>query len=136
MPDDPVLVTCAEAITILGVTEATFARLLREGRFENMGGQGLYRSAELRAYRARDKRRGGPREPVTNAISDPRKTAALSVTGSPEIAPGKRNDPGLGNDTRRTCEGCGKPFRLKRADARTCSPACRKRVSRIAKVAA
>jgi len=29
-----------------------------------------------------------------------------------------------------TCEGCGQPFAPKRSDARTCGPACRKRVSR------
>jgi hypothetical protein len=29
-----------------------------------------------------------------------------------------------------TCAGCGHPFRIQRADARSCSPACRQRVYR------
>jgi hypothetical protein len=29
-----------------------------------------------------------------------------------------------------TCEGCGQPFTPRRSDAKTCGPACRKRVSR------
>jgi hypothetical protein len=62
---DPVLVDRDDARAILGVTASTFARLCREGRFEVWNG--LYRGAELRAYRARDKRRGASPKSVTNA---------------------------------------------------------------------
>lgn len=62
---EPVLVDREEALAILGVTEATFARFCREGRFENMGGRGgLWRSTELRKVVAR-RRRGGSRAAVT-----------------------------------------------------------------------
>jgi len=70
LADTPVLVGRAEACTILGVTEATFSRLCREGRFENMvceGRDALYRRAELRAYRAQDKRLGASPGSITNA---------------------------------------------------------------------
>ena len=45
LADHPVLVDRAEACAILGVSDATFARLCREGRFEDMGGRGLWRGA-------------------------------------------------------------------------------------------
>lgn len=32
---------------------------------------------------------------------------------------------------KRACDGCGEPINLRREDARTCSPRCRKRVSRL-----
>jgi hypothetical protein len=135
---EPVLVSQDEASEILGVTAATFARLCREGRFQNMcwGGEALYRSAELRAYQVRDKRRGGLQGTVTNAISEPSKSATLNGTAEPRIAPQTRNDPGLGNDTRRICPSCGKPFLVRRVDARTCSSACKKRVWRMGRRAA
>jgi hypothetical protein len=130
---DPVLVSQDEASEILGVTAATFARLCREAKFHNMswGGEALYRSAELRAYRAQDKRLVGSPGSVTNAISGPREAATLNGTADPTIAPQTRNDPGLGNDTRRICPSCGKPFSVRRADARTCSSVCKKRVWRM-----
>jgi len=67
---EPVLVDRVEAREILNVTDATFARLCREGRFENMvcaGRHALYRSVELRAYRAQDKRLGASPGSITNA---------------------------------------------------------------------
>ena len=96
---DPVLVGQDEASEILGVTAATFARLCREAKFQNMcwGGQALYRSAELRSYRAQDKRRVGSPRSVTNAISGPREAATLNGTAEHGIAPQTRSDPGLGN---------------------------------------
>jgi hypothetical protein len=128
-----VLVGPVEASEILGVTAATFARLCREAKFHNMcwGGEALYRSAELRSYRAQDGRRVGQPGSVTNAISGPREAATLNGTAEHGIAPQTRSDPGLGNDTRRLCACCGKPFSVRRADARTCSPACKKRVWRM-----
>jgi hypothetical protein len=51
--DYPVLVSRAEALSILGVTDATFARLRREGRFEQMvmyGPGELYRTVQLQAH--------------------------------------------------------------------------------------
>ena len=130
---DPVLVGQDEASEILGVTAATFARLCREAKFQNMcwGGEALYRSAELRSYRAQDKRLVGSPGSVTNAISGPSKAATVNGTPEHGIALQTRNDPGLGNDTRRLCACCGKPFSVRRADARTCSPACKKRVWRM-----
>jgi hypothetical protein len=86
---EPVLVDRAEAREILSVTDATFARLCREGRFENMvceGRHALYRSAELRAYRAQDGRRGAGRGSITNAGDKPKETAAKSVTQSSQMA--------------------------------------------------
>jgi hypothetical protein len=136
---EPVLVDRAEAREILGVTEATFARLCREGRFENMvceGRHALYRSAELRAYLAQDRRLRGSLGSITNAISEPREAATLNGTAEPRIAPQTRNDLGLGNDTRRICPSCGKPFLVRRSDARTCSSACKKRVWRMGRRAA
>jgi hypothetical protein len=133
---DPVLVDRVEACKILDVTDATFARLRREGRFENMawGGHALYRSAELRRYRTQAKRLGGiSRESVTNAIYKPKETAALNRTSPARIGAGERNDLGLAKDTRRTCEGCGGDFRPRRADARVCSATCRRRRSRAAR---
>jgi hypothetical protein len=134
----PVLVSPADACEILGVTEATFARLCREAKFHNMswGGDALYRSAELRAYRAQDKRRVGSPGSITNAISGAREAATLNGTADPTIAPQTRNDPGLGNDTRRICPSCGKPFSVRRTDARTCSSVCKKRVWRMGRRAA
>jgi hypothetical protein len=129
----PVLVGPTEACEILGVTAATFTRLCREGRFHNMcwGGEGLYRSAELRAYRARDGRRVGQPGSDTNAILGAREAATLNGTAGHGIAPQTRNDRGLGNDTRRLCACCGKPFSVRRADARTCSSVWKKRVWRM-----
>jgi hypothetical protein len=130
---DPVLVDRAEALAILGVTASTFSRLCRERRFEDMGGRGLWRSAELRRYRAADRRRGGFRQGVTNAFEEAKETAPESVTPSAQIARSERNHLGLGDDTLHCCEGCGHEFRPRRADARTCSPRCRQRVSRRAR---
>jgi hypothetical protein len=133
LADTPVLVGRTDACTILGVSDTTFARLCREGRFENMccgGGDPLYRSAELRAYRAKSRCRGASSKGVTNDFSSPRKTAPLRVTSKTEIAgcTGEPSEPG--NHTWPRCEGCQKPFRPHRAGQRACSPRCRKRVSR------
>src|SRR6516162_5299761 len=90
---EPVLVDRVEAREILNVTDATFARLCREGRFENMvcaGRHALYRSVELRAYRAQDKRRGASPGSITNAAERPSKSAL--VRGKPwgrPITPGR-----------------------------------------------
>ena len=134
--DDPVLVDRAEACAILGVTNATFARLCREGRFADRGGPGLFRSVELRAYRAQDKRLGASVKSVTNAAEEPSKSAPEARTQPAQVVPHARNDLGLGNDTLRRCEGCGREFRPRLADARTCSAACRKRASRRRSAAA
>ena len=130
LADHPVLVDRAEACAILGVSDATFARLCRERRFTNWGGPGLFRSVELRRYRAQDKRLGASPKGVTNAAGEPSKSAHLSVTPPAQIVAGARNDLGLGNDTLRRCEGCGRQFRPRRSDARSCSPACQKRAAR------
>ena len=135
---DPVLVDRAEACAILGVTEATFDRLRREGRFEDvvsLGPLSLYRSAELRAYRAAARRRGKSRN-VTSAISQPSKSAHLRVTSEWEIAgcTGERSEPA--NHTWAICEGCQKPFRPHRAGQLACSPACRQRARRQSRAAA
>jgi hypothetical protein len=130
---EPVLVDRAEAREILNVTDATFARLCREGRFENMvceGRHALYRSAELRAYRAQDKRLGGSLGSITNAAGEPSKSAPLRVTSGTEIGAGAGERPGTTNDTWPLCEGCQQPFRPNRAGMRVCSAACRKRRSR------
>jgi hypothetical protein len=131
--DDPVLVDSVEACSILGVTASTFSRLCREGRFEDMcsgGGDPLYRSAELRTYRAKSKCRGASSKSVTNAIPEPSKSAPEARTQPAQIVPHARNDLGLGNDTLRRCEGCGRQFRPRRADARSCSTTCQKRAAR------
>ena len=137
---EPVLVDRAEAREILSVTDATFARLCREGRFENMvceGRHALYRSAELRAYRARDKRLGGSLGSITNAAGEPSKSAPFRVTSGTEIGAGAGERPGTTNDTWPRCEGCHKSFRPHHAGMRVCSAACRKRRSRrIGKAAA
>jgi hypothetical protein len=132
---EPVLVDRAEAREILSVTDATFARLCREGRFENMvceGRHALYRSAELRAYRAQDKRRGGSLGSITNTKIEPKETAAETVTQSPQMAAD------AGESSARatmppgpTCPGCGRPFHPRRHNARTCSLACKQRVWRM-----
>jgi hypothetical protein len=134
---EPVLVDRAEAREILNVTDATFARLCREGRFENMvcegsraGSHELYRSAALRAYRAQDKRLGGSLGSITNAAGEPSRSAPLRVTSGTEIGAGAGERPGTTNDTWPRCEGCHKPFRPHRAGMRVCSAACRKRRSR------
>lgn len=129
----PLLVGRAEARTILGVSDATFGRLCREGRFENMvcdGPRALYRSAELRAYRAQDKRLGAARGSVTNAAGEPSKSSPLRVTSETEIAASAGERPGTTNETWPRCEGCHKRFRPHRAGMRSCSAVCRKRVSR------
>ena len=98
--ETPVLVDRAEACTLLGVSDTTFARLCREGRFENMccgGGDPVYRSAELRAYRAQDKRLGASPKSVTNAAGEPSKSAPEARTQPAQIVAGARNDLGLGN---------------------------------------
>ena len=132
---EPVLVDRAEAREILSVTDATFARLCREGRFENMvceGRHALYRSAELRAYLAQDKRRGGSPGSITNAAGEPSKSAPLRVTAGTEIGAGAGERPETTNDTWPRCAGCHKPFRPHRAGMGVCSAACRKRRSRAA----
>ena len=139
LADTPVLVGRAEACTILGVTEATFSRLCREGRFENMvcaGRHALYRSVELRAYRAQDKRRGASPGSITNAAERPSKSAPLGVTSGTEIGAGAGKALGTTNHTRTICEGCQKPFRPHRAGQRLCSTACRQRARRARRAAA
>ena len=136
---EPVLVDRAEAREILNITDTTFARLCREGRFENMvceGRHALYRSAELRAYRAQDKRRGGSLRGVTNAARQPRKSAGLGVTSGTEIGAGAGKALGTTNHTGAICEGCQKPFRPHRAGQRVCSTACRQRARRTRRAAA
>ena len=132
--DYPVLVDRTDALAILGVSETTFARLCREGRFENRVCAGppreLYMASELRAYRARDKRLGASQKGVTNAAEEPRKSAGLAVTSETEIGAGAGERPGTTNEAWAICEGCQKPFRPHRAGMRVCSPKCRKRVSR------
>jgi hypothetical protein len=138
--DYPVLVDRSDALAILGVSETTFARLCREGRFENRVCAGppreLYMASELRRYRARDRRLGASAKGVTNTAGERSKSAHLSVTPPAQIGAGERNDLGLGNDTLRRCEGCGREFRPRRSDARTCSAACRKRAFRRRSAAA
>ena len=129
LADHPVLVIRDEACAILGVSDATFARLCRERRFTNWGGPGLFRSVELR-YRAQDKRLGASPKGVTNAITEPSKSAPEARTQPAQIVAHERNGLGLGKDTYRTCEGCRRQFRPRRSDARTCSPACQKRAAR------
>jgi hypothetical protein len=141
LADYPVLVDRTDALAILGVSETTFARLCREGRFENRVCAGppreLYMASELRHYRARDKRLGASSpKGVTNALPGPSKSAMEARTQPAQIVPHARNDLGLGNDTLRRCEGCGREFRPRRSDARTCSPACQKRAARRRSAAA
>ena len=136
---EPVLVDRVEAREILNVTDATFARLCREGRFENMvcaGRHALYRSVELRAYRAQDKRRGASPGSITNAAERPSKSAPLGVTSGTEIGAGAGKALGTTNHTRTICEGCQKPFRPHRAGQRLCSTACRQRARRARRAAA
>ena len=130
LADYPILVDRTDALEILGVTASTFDRLCREGRFADWGGPGLFRSAELRAYRAADRRRIASVETGTNAKLEPSKTADLSVTPPAQIVAGAQNGTGQGNGTLRHCEGCRREFQSRRADARSCSPTCRKRASR------
>jgi hypothetical protein len=99
LADHPVLVDRDEACAILGVSDATFARLCREGRFEDMGGRGLWRRAELRRYRAADRRQGGFRQGVTNVLPEPSKSAPEARTQPAQIVPHERNDLGLVKDT-------------------------------------
>lgn len=137
--DTPVLVDRAEACILLGVSDTTFARLCREGRFENMccgGGDPVYRSAELRAYRAQDKRLGASQKGVTNAAGELKETAPLRVTSEREIGAGEGERPRTTNDTWPVCEGCQKPFRPHRAGQRVCSTACRQRARRARRAAA
>jgi hypothetical protein len=136
---EPVLVDRVEAREILNVTDATFARLCREGRFENMvcaGRHALYRSVELRAYRAQDKRRGASPGSITNAAERPSKSAPLGVTSGTEIGAGAGKALGTTNHTRAICEGCQKPYRPHRAGQRVCSTACRQRARRARRAAA
>ena len=136
---EPVLVDRVEAREILNVTDATFARLCREGRFENMvcaGRHALYRSVELRAYRAQDKRRGASPGSITNAAERPSKSAPLGVTSGTEIGAGAGKALGTTNHTRTICEGCQKPYRPHRAGQRVCSTACRQRARRARRAAA
>jgi hypothetical protein len=128
--DDPVLVDRVDACSILGVTNATFSRLCRERRFTNWGGPGLFRSVELRRYRARDKRLGASPKGVTNAAGEPSKSAGFRGASETEIGAHAGERAGMTNDTRPVCEGCGKPFRPRRAGMRACSPACRQRMAR------
>jgi hypothetical protein len=137
--DTPVLVDRAEACILLGVSDTTFGRLCREGQFENMACEGrhaLYRSAELRAYRAQDKRLGASPRAVTNACAASSKSADLGVTSVTEIGAGAGKRPRTTNDTWPVCEGCQKPFRPHRAGQRVCSTACRQRARRARSAAA
>jgi hypothetical protein len=132
---EPVLVGREAARAILGVTETTFARLCREARFENMvcqGGPALYRSAELRAYRAQDARRGASPRSVTNAAGEPCKSAGVRVTSETKNAAGARERSGASNHTSALCEGCRRPFSPRRAGTRSCSAKCRQRAHRRA----
>ena len=128
--DYPVLVDRAEACAILGVSDTTFARLCREGRFADWGGPGLFRSVELRRYRAQDKRLGASERTVTNSSRKPSKSATFRGSSETEVAAGTGERLGTTNDIRPVCEGCGKPFRPRRAGMRACSPACRQRMAR------
>jgi hypothetical protein len=132
--DHPVLVDRSDALAILGVSETTFARLCREGRFENRVCAGppreLYMASELRRYRAQDKRLGASPKGITNAITEPKEPAPEARTQPAQLVAGAQNGLGLGNDTLRRCEGCGREFRPRRSDARTCSPTCQKRAAR------
>jgi hypothetical protein len=132
--DHPVLVDRSDALDILGVSETTFTRLCREGRFENRVCAGppreLYMASELRRYRAQGKRLGASAKGVTNAAGEPSKSADLGVTSETEIDAGAGKRPGMTNDTWAICEGCQKPFRPRRAGMRVCSPACRQRMAR------
>jgi hypothetical protein len=131
--DDPVLVDRVDACSILGVTNATFSRLCREGRFEDMvceGRRALYLSSDLRRYRASDRRRGGSGDSVTDAAREASKSAGFRGSSETEIVAHAGERLGTTNDTRPVCEGCGKPFRPRRAGMRACSPACRQRMAR------
>ena len=136
---EPVLVDREAARAILGVRETTFARLCREGRFENMvcaggstGRREFYRSAELRAYRAQDARRGASPRSVTNAAGEPSITAGVRVTSETKIAADARERPETVNHTSALCAGCRRPFSPRRAGTRSCSPKCRQRAHRRA----
>ena len=59
------------------------------------GGDPLYRSAELRTYRAKSKCRGASSKSVTNAIPEPSKSAPEARTQPAQIVPHARNDLGL-----------------------------------------
>jgi hypothetical protein len=131
--DDPVLVDSLEACSILGVKASTFSRLCREGRFDDMvceGRRALYLSSDLRRYRASDRRRGGSGDSVTDAIQEASKSAGFRGSSETEIDAHVGERLGTTNDTRPVCEGCGKPFRPRRAGMRACSTACRQRIVR------
>lgn len=83
--DHPVLVDKAEACKILGVTESTFDRLRRNSQFRSWGGLGLYRSAELRQYRAADRRHREKSEPGTITNLEPKETAPFRVPSKAQI---------------------------------------------------
>ena len=133
---DPVLVDRAEACAVLGITDTSFARLCREGKFENMcmgGGSGyLYRSAELRAYRAGDRRRVGSVKNRTNDIPWPSKSAEVRASSGMEIGAHAGEALGTTNGTWPVCRSCRRQFRPHRAGQRACSPACRQRARRRA----
>jgi hypothetical protein len=132
--DHPVLVDRSDALAILGVSETTFDRLCREGRFENRVCAGppreLYMASQLRRYRAQDRRLGASQKGVTNVAEEASKSEGLAVTSETEIVAGSGKALGTTNDTWAICEGCKKPFRPRRAGMRACSPACRQRMSR------
>jgi hypothetical protein len=91
----PILVDRSEARAVLGVTESTFARLVREGRFRDatLAGPPLYHTRELLAHRARREQgkprrnqsrrhRHRPKKSVTSAGHDPAKSPLGRGTGS------------------------------------------------------
>lgn len=129
--NDPVLVDPTEAHKILGVAESTFARLCREGRFEDWGGRfGLYRSAELRRYREAARLRSISKKPVTNGSPEPSNSATFRVPSETKI------DANTGSGLPATaiaptiCVGCGGEFRARRVGMKVCGSACRKRAAR------
>jgi hypothetical protein len=89
-----VLINRAGALHILGVTKSTFARFCRERRFEDVEKRGLYRSAELLAYRAAHPRDGTPgAKTVTTARTQAEKPTISMPAGKPffsKFAPRKR----------------------------------------------
>jgi hypothetical protein len=131
---DPVLISRAAAVLLLGVGERTFDRLCWEGRFENMVCEGsrasreLYRSAELRAYLHRGKKTDRAKS-LTNVNECPAVSAELRVTEKPKIVAGARKalpcTPGPETRNGTVCEGCGQVFSARRYGMRFCSTTCR-----------
>jgi hypothetical protein len=131
----PVLVDRAEARAILGATESTFARLVREGRFRDatLVGPSLFHTRELLAYRRSTGRGSASAKPVTPAPKWPLKTKGKAAPAEIENSTGAGEVAGRGTDPyHTTCAGCGRIFRKQRADQRSCSSRCRGRLARAA----